>query len=783
MTVTDAQSDQHSTPDRDAGEDFRRTRAGAILLVLALSLALILSGAFEPLEHRLTVLRANLLDRQPTGQVAIIEIDAKSLKELDTWPWSRSLHARVLNRLRSDGASIVAFDIDFSSASDQAGDRAFAAALEQSPATVLPVFQQRASDDPQERAVVRSQPAPLFRSAWVGGVNIFPASDGVVRDYPAATIIGGQVRPSMAALLAENDNLADRAFQPDWAIDAGAIPRHSFVDVVKGRTPAGALSGKRILVGATAIELGDRYTVPRFRTVPGVVIQALAAESLLQDRAMLRSGMVPTVAGLCLVALLFGVPRFRRFRRTLPLTGVMTVALIAVTPLAVQSRWPLSVDSAGLLFCALGCIGVRVFLEVRRRMVLNVLLDPETGLGNSRSLAAILAKKPSLTLAAGAIDRFESIRDAIGSAAFAELLREAASRIATATGASVYRIAPDTLAWTQPSDDNFENIPRLFREPVHTAAGPVDVHLTIGLDWQPIDGPATARIERAVAAVASARAAGKACHRYSGANPAAQRELSLMSELRRGLTNGEVEVVYQPKLDLRLGSISHAEALVRWNHPTDGLIPPDRFIPLAESTGVIRELTQFVLNRAAADLVKMSQGGCDLCVAVNVSAADLDSSEIVHSVKDVLLTSGLDPRRLAVEVTESAIIGSPDQAAISLHALRECGIQLSIDDYGTGQSTLSYLKDLPFDELKIDRSFVTDICRSKNDRIMVRSTIDLAHELGLRVVAEGVEDQATLRLLHSMGCDFAQGYFVGRPMPADALRQAQCRAAQSRMVA
>ena len=751
-------------------------RLASVLFLVAATVALLLLGAFEPLEHRLTAMRANLLDRAPTGQVAIVEIDAKSLSEISTWPWSRRYHAEALTRLHSAGAAMVAFDVDFSSASEPAGDRAFADALRRAQPTILPIFQQHASDQSSRDGIIKSQPAAIFQSAWVGGVNIFAGVDGVVREYPAATMIGGQIRPSIAVLLAENDDFGDRTFQPDWAIDARRIPRISFADVVAGRVPRQAIEGKRVLIGATAIELGDRYTVPRFGTVPGVVVQALAAESLLQGRALSRSGLLPTLIGIGLVALLLGAGQFKRFNRTFPPAAAVVLVLLAIGPLAIQARWPISVDSAAMLFCAAGCIAVRVGLEVRRRVRQSALVDPETGLGNVRALRAALAglENPTAILATAGIDRFEHIRNAIGTEALAELVREASARIENAVGQRIYRIAPDTLAWIEAGGESADggpapDIAKLFREPVQTREGVVDIHLTIGMDREPVGNSVLAKIERSLAAIGTARAAGENCHWYQGTDPIVRRQLSMMGELRRGMANGEVMVAYQPQLDLRSGRITHAEALVRWRHPVDGIIAPDRFIPLAESTGVIRELTEFVLRRAAADGVRLQTMDKQLRISVNVSAADIGGADFVDKVMEVMTSSDADPRALTLEVTESAIISSPETAIGVLTALRERGIQLAVDDYGTGQSTLSYLKQLPVNELKIDKSFVTSLCENESDRIMVRSTINLGHELGLRVVAEGVEDAQTLELLRSLGCDYAQGYFIGKAMSFEQL--------------
>jgi len=769
-TLSDPAEPSPSSARRD-----RIERAGAVLLVVLLSVVLLVSGLAEPFERQLIVSRSRLLDRPPTDEVVIVEIDAKSLAQIRRWPWSRGYHAKLLDRLHASKAGLVAFDVDFSSSSDTAGDEAFAKALNNDGLTILPTFQQSPSDRPSVE-MIKTEPAKAFSSAWIGGVNIVPGKDGVVRSYPAATMIDGQIRPSMAVLLSENDNLADRAFQPDWSIDENRIPRYSFVDVVNGRVSPQAFAGKRVLVGATAIELGDRYTVPRFGTVPGVVVQALATESLLQGRAMVRSGILPNLLTILLTATALGMSCGRRFAPTFAAQVAVVFLLLLGLPFAAQTRWPVSVDSAAALLCAMGCVFARVGLEIRRRHRQSALLDMETGLANAHALEARLievAGSPTVLAAAG-IDRFESIRDAISTDALADLVREAAGRIETLSGSRVYRIAPDVLAWLMPAPDEVNGpiareLARLFQEPVQTREGPVDVHVTIGMDEEAVGQNARSRIERGMAAITMARAAGEDCHLYESIDPAVRRQLSLMGELRRGMKRGEVKVAYQPKLDIRRGTITHAEALVRWYHPEEGVIAPDLFIPLAESTGVVRELTAYVISQAIADCTSFHECGSPLRVAVNVSAADIGRGDFVGQIRKVIVDAEMDPSCLALEITESAILGSPRKAIEALTEFREMGIELSVDDYGTGQSTLSYLKQLPVSELKIDKSFVTSMCDNENDRIMVKSTIDLAHQLGLKVVAEGVEDERTLDLLRSLGCDYAQGYLIGKAMSVDDL--------------
>ena len=253
-----------------------------------------------------------------------------------------------------------------------------------------------------------------------------------------------------------------------------------------------------------------------------------------------------------------------------------------------------------------------------------------------------------------------------------------------------------------------------FRDPVGTGAGGIDVQLTLGI--HPSSGlTASVEVERVLSAVISARATGRKHQRFEQATPAALRELSLMGELRRAIAEGDVSVAYQPQLNIQTGKIDQAEALVRWKHPTEGFISPDHFLPLAETTGVMCDLTRFVLTRVIEDLRSDER----IRASVNISATDICEPGFADGVAARLVQLDVAPSRLTLEITESVIIASPETAVQALETLRTFGIRLSIDDYGTGQSTLSYVRNLPIHELKIDKSFVTLMRSSRSDLIMV----------------------------------------------------------------
>ena len=243
-------------------------------------------------------------------------------------------------------------------------------------------------------------------------------------------------------------------------------------------------------------------------------------------------------------------------------------------------------------------------------------------------------------------------------------------------------------------------------------------------------------------------------------------KLSLVADLRSALKNNELDLYFQPKICLKTNKTKGLEALLRWNHPTNGFIPPDKIIALAEQSGQVNDIFEWVFNQSSKYTKQWQKNRLNINVAVNLSVYDLQHFDIVNAITTILKKYELSPTTFTVEVTESAMMANPEQAIEKLTLLDQMGLNISIDDYGTGYSSLSYLKKLPVDELKIDKSFVLQMDEDANDAIIVRSTIDLAHNLGLKVVAEGIENQHTLDILISLGCDTAQGFYLSRPMPA-----------------
>ena len=245
--------------------------------------------------------------------------------------------------------------------------------------------------------------------------------------------------------------------------------------------------------------------------------------------------------------------------------------------------------------------------------------------------------------------------------------------------------------------------------------------------------------------------------------------LQLLADLRTAIDDGQLDVAYQPQTALRTGALVGVEALVRWNHPTRGPVSPDEFVPLAENSGIIADLTAYVLDAALDALADWRRAGHDIRIAVNLATRHLSDLTLPVQVAAALERHAVPAPALTLEVTETGVLSDPARVDAVIADLRQLGVGIAVDDYGTGHASLSYLKRLAIDELKIDRSFVSDMGSAHDDFVIVRSTLSLARDLGLRVVAEGIEDEQTAVSLRDLGCDVGQGFHLGRPTTAAAI--------------
>ncbi len=740
-----------------------RWRLLAVALAGALGLLMLWTDAGDGLDQALANQRAAWNARTASGEVHIVEIDARSIAAFNRWPWPRSIHAAAIDRLRESKAALIAFDVDFSSPSEPAEDKALADSLRRAGGgIILSTFRRESGAD--------VAPLPQLASeSFLAAANVLPEAHGELRSMPYGVEVGGVPRPSLASMVAERPGSAGELFLIDRAIDPESIPRHSMADLVAGRIPPEALAGKRILIGATAVETADRYTLPRHGILPGVVAQALAAETLLKGPPPAPVGGGWTLAlVLLLAAACARLPRGRHIA-----AGFAAAALgILLLPVAGEGLGlDISVAPALIALGAAAGAGAAGRAALHRRE--TSLADSKTGLPNLVALERDCRSTAAATVAVARIEGFADLLSALGPDGTSSLVRAVAERLAfAASAARVYRIDEAGLAWIEPEqaelDDRFDAIDAVMRAPF-AAGRSVEVITHFGAAR---GAGSEARQLCADAGLAALHAAERG-HRWqlftASDSERASWRVSLLAELDSALATGELWNAYQPKLDLRSGRIHGVEALVRWDHPERGMLAPDSFIPLVEQHGRAADLTLHVMAQALADAAAWAAEGQPLGVAVNISATLLHDHGFLHRLEQLLQASGFPAERVTLEVTESAAMAEPDAAVVALQGWRKLGVGVSIDDYGTGQSSLSYLQKMPATELKIDRSFIAAMADGPRDRILVRSTIAMAHELGLAVVAEGVEDEICLELLRELGCHQAQGYWISRPVPAGAV--------------
>ncbi len=423
--------------------------------------------------------------------------------------------------------------------------------------------------------------------------------------------------------------------------------------------------------------------------------------------------------------------------------------------------------------------------EAERTIERMTSYDTLTGLPNDVSFRKQLAhslieageQNTSLALLQLDIERFREINESLGFDQGNLLIKEIGARLHAALGKAgrLARLRGDEFAALLPgagTDRAYEIARRLqqaLAEPITLAGVPLDVHANIGIVLFPDHGREVDDLLRRVdLAVQQARKSGSGYTLYApDGEHDSPRRLALASELRRAIEKDELLLFLQPKVDIATRRVVGAEALVRWKHPVHGLIPPGEFITLAEHTGLIKPLTEWVLTAAVRQGHDWRKQGFALPIAVNLSARNLREAGLLGQIRGLHATWGTQTGHLEIEITESAIMDDPAHALEILRNLKDEGIPLFIDDFGTGYSSLSYLKKLPMDALKIDRSFVSDLGIDKDSEAIVRSTIDLAHDLGLKVVAEGVESEAVWHRLNALRCDQAQGYYISKPMPVE----------------
>ncbi len=533
-------------------------------------------------------------------------------------------------------------------------------------------------------------------------------------------------------------------------------------------------------IGAAGLALAGLGTIPSVEhpwrpdawnlyVIPPIALVAFAY--LLVTRALLWYTMAPRGGGLRTVV-----------RTAIVRQALVGIALLGIAPLIVV----VGVHTPMLLpLFAVPLIALDSTLWIARVRAEEQLRDPLTGLPNrqwllERTWSALDEAERAGTRSALVLidlDRFRSVNDTLGHLAGDRLLLQIAERLRLALprGAEVARLGGDEFAVLLPTTDSLTSVQRAARSLIAALGSPLDLDgLTLVLEASAgvavfpdhaID--AEGLLRRADVAMYQAKRDRSGTEVYEARRDGNTPDrLGLLGDLRRALDAGDVELHYQPKVGFD-GHVAGLEALVRWVHPDRGKVPPDEFIAMAESSGLMPKLTEYVLETALGQIAQWRAAGLDVPVAVNVSPRDVHTPGFAGAVAARLARHGVPPGALQLEITEHVLLEDPQRAADTMAGLTGHGVKMSLDDFGTGYSSLVHLRRLPVSELKIDRSFVARLVVDNEDAEIVRCTLDLAHSLGLLVVAEGVEDDETWERLRDLGCDAVQGWLVAAAMPPE----------------
>lgn len=733
------------------------------LLAISLVLALLFgfAGLGDPAENALRVARNKANPVAASGDIAVIKIDDASQRAVGTWPWPRTIQAQMIDRLTDAGARNILIDLNFRFRESDKADRTFAQSLARSRGVFLPINLR--SGEGEGQVSHRAPDERIASFAQLGLVSLPYDYNGAVWRLPYAMSHNGQTYRSFAAIVAGVDGPSGSMFPLNYRIALDSIPQYSASELLSGKL-ADRLRGKTVIVGTTSENIGETFLIPGRGRRGGVFIHAIGAETLKRG--------VPTALGwwpmLLMVIPLALCASLLRGTRAQAAVVSLALALTIGLPIMTEARqWFIDVTPA--IFFLL-CVATGL---VARRYRLRGTTNLASGLPNLTALRASGSRRDQPLIVARIVN-YTQLAAALPVDGDRALVDQIVQRLTVgAREQAIFQGDEGLFAWfAEPGTaigHHVEALHSLFRNPARVDGVTYDLNISFGVE---VGSGRTITQRLNSALVAADEAAGEGL-KWKYHDPERMKDanwrLSLLSQLDRAIENGEMWVAFQPQLDLATGRLRGAEALARWTHPEKGPISPQEFVAAAEQGGRIEKLTMFVLEQGVAAAARFNRQNAPFDVAINLSARMLTMKSLAIEVRAALARHNLDPARLTLELTETAALAGDGSDLAPLHALRELGVKLSIDDYGTGLSTLDYLKKVPASEIKIDQSFIKAMPDHRSDLVMVQSTIALAHSLERSVVAEGVETEELLDLLRSLGCDVAQGFLIGRPTSADGL--------------
>ena len=722
-----------------------------------------LIGAGELPEDMLRASRNSLHQHKASGDIVLVAIDDRSLREVGRWPWPRRQHAEIINRLSEAGANRTFVDIVFNGRSEAADDAKMAEAVGKARNVTLAVSTRSGitgiDSDPD-----LLPPAMFSKHAELGLISVAYNYQNAVWHLDYAREVQGKRIPSFSAKLANVDPRISGDFTPDYSTDPSSVPVIAAADILNGHFDPNQIKGKDVVIGTASEGIGDQYFVPGWGKMAGAYVHIIGAETLKSGRPV-YFGWLPALL-LTLAACWAAAGRKSAGQAGSILLGSALLLLLAPVGLEMMLTY---VDITPALFAVIVVSTVLALRRWKQRGLVNTV----SGLPNLSALRANKAGREKALIAVRVLN-YAEIAAALPPEQERQLVDQIVSRLRVgAPDRTLYEGDGGIFAWFEepqlPFANHIEALYALFRNPARVEGQSIDLSISFGVEI----GSGRSLTNRLASALVAADEAAHDGLKWKFYDPEvledASWKLSILSQLDSAVDKGEVWVAYQPKFDLKQRKIVGAEALARWTHPEKGPIAASEFVAAAEQHDRIGKLTDFVLEQAISAAAAVNRKHADFGVAVNLSARLLTDRSLVLRLGAMLARHRLSPSLLTLELTETAELAGSGAAFDMLASLRDLGVTISIDDYGTGLSTLDYLKKIPASEIKIDQSFVKTMLDNRSDLVMVQSTIALAHSLGRKVVAEGVEHQGVLDALVDMGCDVAQGYIIGRPMSIDSL--------------
>ncbi|OBX17660.1 hypothetical protein A9995_15335 [Erythrobacter sp. QSSC1-22B] len=691
----------------------------------------------------------------------VVLLDDKSLNAIGGNEPSRGQDAQLLERLFAMGANRVFFDRVYADPTDLHEDRKLVAAFERHRGKVfvgaLPQILQN------DGSVVDLLPHPRFRSSVeIVSLEGQEAPFGLSASFPVKTSILGAKRRSLSAELARLEE-GEGFYRPDFAIDYATIPTISYIDALNGDGFRDAVDGRDVVVAPSSHTSNDFHPMPyrwAVKKVPGVYFHVLGAETLKRGLPT-NFGWLPIFFFACVI-----VVAQARIKRPSTRYTLLAGASFLVAPFVLDGV-NISVDVMPGVICFL-------IASIRLQRLARNTYYGATGLQRIETMheSKMIAAKDVFALK---IRNFAIISASLTPLQVEQLLQKALLMLRATNPDPQVAFHKDTFVWTRPksmltdAQGHLKGLHAIFRTSITIGAHAPDVATSLGLD-RSYEASMRERTQNAIQSAEDAARAGE-IFRVSETQIPEDRNwhLQILSELEHAILNGEVEVAFQPKVSLSTLAIVGAEALLRWTHPTRGPINPAEIIAIAEAHSRMDKITNFVLNRALSQTRLAIARDPSFMIAINISALDLHDPLFPFVVEQNLAAHRIPASNIVLEITETAQIYDEGSVALTLSALKKIGVQLSIDDFGTGHATLEHLRRIPADEVKIDQSFVMGMEASDENWMLVKTSIEMIHSLGRRAVAEGVENQTIMTMLREMGCDEAQGYHFSKPITMQAL--------------